>query len=180
MEFRVDDEITLKLLQPSDAETVFELVDSNRTYLRQWLPWLDHNTGPEDSREFIEEAQKQFEASKGFACGVFFENDLVGMCGYNEICEKSQSVQIGYWVAEDHQRKGIISRCSRFLIDHAFEELKSRKVFMFVAEQNTKSRAICERLGFTIEGTLPDAEDLYGNWVDHVRYAMSADRWHCL
>jgi ribosomal-protein-serine acetyltransferase len=174
MEFYVDDQITLKLLQQSDAETLFELIDSNRSHLRQWLPWLDRNN------ELKVSIQEQLNAGQGFACGVFFENSLVGICGYHEIDEQSQSVVIGYWLAKGQEKKGIISRCADFFTNYAFEELKLHKVFIPVAEQNAKSRAICERLGFVIEGTDINAENLYGNWVNHVRYAMSADRWHDL
>jgi ribosomal-protein-serine acetyltransferase len=180
MEFYVDDQITLKLLQQSDAETLFELIDSNRSHLRQWLPWLDRNNELKDSLAFIVSIQEQLNAGQGFACGVFFENSLVGICGYHEIDEQSQSVVIGYWLAKAQQNKGIISRCVGFFTNYAFEELKLHKVFIPVAEQNAKSRAICERLGFVIEGTDINAENLYGNWVNHVRYAMSADRWHDL
>lgn len=180
MEFTVDDKINLKLLQPQDAETLFELVDSNRAYLRQWLPWLDHNTGPNDSRTFIESIRQRLEAGKGFACGVFFEDRLVGICGYHEIDENNQSVVIGYWLDEAHQNKGIISRCVRFFTSYAFDKLKLKKVLIPVAKENFKSRAVCERLGFVREGSHVNAENLYGNWVDHVRYAMVEDRWLAL
>lgn len=49
-----------------------------------------------------------------------------------------------------------------------------------VAVQNTKSRAVGERLGFVSEGTEVKAENLYGTHVDHIRYAMLADRWKFL
>lgn len=37
----VTDNIVLKPLQQEDATRLFHLVEQNRAYLRQWLPWLD-------------------------------------------------------------------------------------------------------------------------------------------
>jgi ribosomal-protein-serine acetyltransferase len=38
---RVSDRHELHLLQMSDADEHFALINENRAYLRQWLPWLD-------------------------------------------------------------------------------------------------------------------------------------------
>ena len=39
-ERRVDDEVTLALLEEHHAPALFALVDADRAYLRQLLPWL--------------------------------------------------------------------------------------------------------------------------------------------
>jgi hypothetical protein len=36
-----DDEVSLRQLQLSDAVDVFATVDDNRSYLSQWLPWVE-------------------------------------------------------------------------------------------------------------------------------------------
>ena len=49
----VDDEIKLCLREERHADELFALVDTNRIYLRDWLPWLDFNTTADDTRKFI-------------------------------------------------------------------------------------------------------------------------------
>ena len=46
----VDADIVLKSLEEKHAEELFRLVDGNRAYLRQWLPWLDSNTSVDRQR----------------------------------------------------------------------------------------------------------------------------------
>ena len=41
------------------AEAVFALVDENRDYLREWLPWLDNNRSVDDTRAFIKKSLEQ-------------------------------------------------------------------------------------------------------------------------
>ncbi len=38
---RIDEETELRIYEERHAQEVAELVDQNRAYLRQWLPWID-------------------------------------------------------------------------------------------------------------------------------------------
>jgi ribosomal-protein-serine acetyltransferase len=58
------------------------------------------------------------------------------------------------------------------LIAIARNNLGLQKVDIRCATGNMKSRAIPERLGFQLEGTLQRAENLYGRWVNHEIYAL--------
>jgi ribosomal-protein-serine acetyltransferase len=177
MEFEIDQNHRLRVLQSQDAKVLFALIDRNRSYLRRWLPWLDYETEEANSAFFIRRMQRQLEAGENLVCGIFVEGELVGMCGYNEIDHANQTVEIGYWLSEDAQGSGIITRSTEYFIDYAFEHLGIKKVQIPVAEKNFKSRSVCERLGFISEGVKADAEDLYGEYVNHVCYALTKDQW---
>lgn len=45
------------------------------------------------------------------------------------------------------------------------------------AEQNLKSKAIPERLGFTKEGISRNVENLYGEFVNYDIYGILKDEW---
>lgn len=177
MHFQVSQNVSLRLLQAADAEDLFKVVDENRSHLREWLPWLDRNISPQDSAAFIESIHRQADADLGFACGVYWANSLVGMCGFHEINKREKSVVVGYWLAQDYQGKGIISQCTSFFISYAFDQLSLNKVLIPVAEKNEKSRAVCERIGLISDGKIERAEWLYDRWVDHVRYYMDSQTW---
>ena len=80
MEIFVDKELTLKVLLSIDAQKLFTVVDWNRSYLRRWLPWLDHSTKPEHTELFIDGNYNQYRTRKGFSCGLLFFNIIIGMC----------------------------------------------------------------------------------------------------
>ena len=170
--FKLSESLIIRTLEKSDANELFEVVNNNRNHLREWLPWLDYNTKVTDSEEFIEITEKQFKKDQSFQCGVFYNNSLVGMCGFHPINYGNNSVTIGYWLAKGHEGKGIITKCSEFFINYAFQELKLNKVCIPVTEKNLKSRAVAERLGLINEGLEREAEVLYGKYVNHVRYSI--------
>jgi len=38
---QVRENLVLRFIRPEEVELLFELVNKNRTFLRQWLSWID-------------------------------------------------------------------------------------------------------------------------------------------
>lgn len=169
---RVNESLVLKLLQPHHAAETFSLIDRNRTFLRQWLGWLDTTRAVEDSRKFIGELLATSLESGAFTCGIWHEGRLCGLVGYNSIDWEARTANLGYWLAEDSQGRGLITTCCRILIGHAFSEYDLHRIEIHVAAGNHKSQAIAQRLGFYRETVLPNAEWLYDHNVDHIVFAL--------
>jgi len=174
---RIDDDVVLKILEPEDAELLFSLVDGNRTYLRQWLPWVDTNTTIENSRLFILSTQEQHELNFGFQCGIWYRGVFAGVVGFQRIDWMNRNVEIGYWLGEIFQGHGIMTKACLALINCAFYEYQLNRVQVRCATCNKKSNAVIERLGFIKEGNTRQAEFLYDHYVDLFVYGMTADEW---
>jgi ribosomal-protein-serine acetyltransferase len=174
---RIDDDMVLKILEPEDADSLFSLVDSNRLYLRQWLPWVDTNATLENSKLFILSTIEQHELNLGFQCGIWFHGTFAGIIGFQRIDWMNRNVEIGYWLGEIFQGHGIMTKACRTLVDYAFYEYQLNRVQIRCASGNTKSNAIIERLGFIKEGMTRQAEFLYDMYVDLYIYGMTADKW---
>src|SRR5437763_13881135 len=119
----IDDETELRLFETRDAEALFALVDSCRAYLREWLPWVDGTKSPEDSRRFIEAARRQFADEDGCSPGIWHQGRLVGGIGFHHIDRLNRSTSIGYWLAEGHQGRGLVTKACRALVDYALLDL---------------------------------------------------------
>ncbi|WP_217587438.1 GNAT family N-acetyltransferase [Lentibacillus saliphilus] len=174
---RVDDDIVVRMFQMSEAEAIYNLVDQSRDYLREWLPWVDYITGPEQYDAFIQQSFEQYNNQKGLTAGIFYRGELAGVTGFNELDAQHRIAKIGYWIGVQYQGQGIMTRVVEKLIDYAFNDLDFNRVEIRAAVANHKSRAIPERLGFTEEGTIRDAEWLYDHYVDHVIYGILASEW---
>jgi len=173
----VDDDIKLSLLEERHAEALFAVIDANRAYLREWMPWLDTTNSPDDLKQFIKTSLEQFVANNGSQTVLVFQGKLVGGMGFHRYDWDNRSTSLGYWLAADHQGKGIVTRACRFLVNYAFTELKLNRVEIRCAVENHRSCAIPERLGFKKEGTLRQAEWLYDHYVNHVVYSVLAGEW---
>jgi len=177
LEFVVDDEVVLKLLETHHADQLSELTDSCRPYLKEWLPWVDGSIGVEDVRTFIEMTKKQFASNNGFQTGIWFKGSFAGVIGFHGMNWSNKSTSIGYWLGEKYQGKGVMTKACKLFIDYAFGELKLNRIEVRCAEGNSKSRAIPERLGFVKEGIIREAEWLYDHYVDNVVYGKLSREW---
>lgn len=173
----IDDDLTLTLMQIDDAEELFHLTDTSRTYLREWLSWVDATTSVDDSRGFIEHTLHGYQDKKSMTLAVRFNGELVGTAGFNNLDWSNKIAYIGYWLGQDYQGNGIMTRVARELTDYALTGLGFNRVDIRAAFENKKSRSIPERLGFVKEGQIRQAELLYDHYVDHVIYGMLASEW---
>jgi ribosomal-protein-serine acetyltransferase len=165
----------LRPLEESDAEELYAVVERDRDYLSEWLPWPAAQT-LEDTREFIRTGRRRAEANGGFVAAIVCGGRIAGVIDMHATDQKERSGRIGYWLAADQQGRGTMTRAVRAVVDHAFASGLNR-VEIRVAPGNARSRAIPKRLGFREERTLQDAERLGDGWVDNVVYAMVAADW---
>ncbi|MCM3567233.1 GNAT family N-acetyltransferase [Neobacillus mesonae] len=175
---KIDEEISLKLIELKEGEKVFELTDHSREYLREWLPWLDTTTKREDTIEFIKTCLTGFAENKSLTTVILYKGEIVGAAGFNSINWSNKTAYIGYWLAEEYQGKGIMTKAAKALTEYAFKELNLNKVEIRAAAGNKKSRSIPERLNFVNEGCIRKAEWLYDHYVDHVIYGILAEEWN--
>src|SRR5262249_18520985 len=158
----------LRLFEERHAPELFAVVDRNRARLRQWLPWLDGSNQPSDTAAFIRSALAAFADGRGGAFGLWLDRAIAGSIGFPPLRPVNRGGAIGYWVSQQHEGRGHVTRAARALCAHAFGELGLHRVEIRVAPDNAKSRAIPVRLGFREEGTLREAMWLYDHYIDEV------------
>ncbi len=170
--FLLNDESELRLLEPRHAEDLYLLTDKSRSYLRQWLPWVDFTKGVSNSKEFIEGTLKQFRNNNGFQAGIWYRGELAGVIGLHGINWSNKTTSMGYWLGEEFQGKGLMTSACKSVINYCFNELKLKRIEIRVATGNHKSQAIPQRLGFQKEGCLKSCEFLYDRYVDHYVFGL--------
>jgi ribosomal-protein-serine acetyltransferase len=169
--------IVLRQFELRDAEELFTLVEANREYLREWLPWVDYTVTVEEVRRFIQRAQNQFGANQGPQTAILFGGRIVGSVGCHPIDWPNRHCSIGYWLEAGGQGRGLMTRCCVSLIDYLIEELGLHRVTIQCGEGNTRSCAIPHRLGFTREGLLRQAEWVNDRWVDLIVWGILETDW---
>ncbi|MBI3737263.1 GNAT family N-acetyltransferase [Candidatus Sumerlaeota bacterium] len=173
----LDAETEVRMLEERDAGEMFALTDANRAHLRQWLPWLDTTVSVEDTRRFIQGGIEQNAANLGFQAGIRVSGVMAGQIGFHKIDWANHRVMLGYWLGREYTGRGLITRAAAILSDYAFGHYGLNRVEIHCATENSRSRAIPERIGFTFEGILRQGEWLYDHYVDLAVYAMLAAEW---
>lgn len=82
---QIRDDLSVKPMEERHAPEVFAVVDRERAYLREWLPWVDMTTEVEHTLNFIKTSLQQFAGNDGFSAGIWSGNELIGGIGTHKI-----------------------------------------------------------------------------------------------
>ena len=173
---RIDDDLELRLPEEADAEEFYALIDANMKYLLPWLPTMDRNKSSDDTLKFIQRQRVRYAEGTHVMGFIWFKSKLVGTLSLMGI-NPHDSAEVGFWVSESHQGKGIVSRCCAALLQHAFESMSLNRLQMGCMTNNAKSLKIIERLGFKLIGIHRESEKHSAGYQDIVEYDLLAREW---
>ena len=174
---QINDKIKLSLSIPQYAEELFKLTDKNRNFLKQWLPWLDKIQQPSDTKQFLEHQLLRFQRSQALHVTIFYQNKIAGVAGFNLIDKDNNIGYLGYWLGQEYNGKGIMTKSVRELIEVGFSYYYLQRIDIRCAVENNRSRAIPKRLNFQQEGIIRRAEKLSDRYVDHVVYGLLTEEY---
>ena len=167
----------LRVLEESHAPALFKLVDSSRQHLRVCLPFVDAYRSVSAASDFIARFREKSVDEDGLALGIWFKEDLAGVITFDRFDWANRVTLIGYWLGLPFQGRGLMSRACTALVDILFSRLRLNRVEIWCAFENTRCRAVPERLGFKLEGVLREREWIYDHFVDIAEYVLLASEW---
>ena len=166
---QVSDDIALYPLSVDDIFKIFNTLNDEREYMREWLPFVDTTQEEEDTANFVNHVLQT--EDKQFT--IYYQEKFVGLVGFKDTDKLNKKLEIGYWLSQYAQGKGIMQQSVFALLQLAFDEMDMNRIQIKVAVENNKSRRIPERLGFLEEGIERDGELLVdGIFTDIVIYGL--------
>ncbi|MDR2896960.1 MAG: GNAT family N-acetyltransferase [Propionibacteriaceae bacterium] len=173
-EERITDHLSLRPATPLDAAEIFTVVDRNRDHFRTYLPWVDTTLTADDELGYL----KSLGWSGTVTYLLTWDGAIIGSCGFHNLDLENHAAEIGYWIDQAYEGRGLMSAAVRCLERFAVEELRVERLVISAAEPNRKSRAIPERLGYQLEGILRQEHPLTdGSLVDRCIYSLLKPEW---
>ncbi|WP_413300649.1 GNAT family N-acetyltransferase [Bacillus sp. 1P10SD] len=141
---------------PGDGKGVYDAMQASLNELKEYMPWAHRNQTEEDVEVNMREAHAKFLTREDLRLHLYDKEtgEFIGSSGLHRINWSVPKFEIGYWIDTRHSGKGYITEATQAITEFAFTELKARRVEIRCDSTNTKSRAIPEKLGFTLEGIL--------------------------
>jgi ribosomal-protein-serine acetyltransferase len=163
-------------LRLEDADELHALVERNREHLARWMPWAA-DQDREGTERFLAEAEDQRARDDGFQAAIEPDGEILGVVGFHAVDHLNRNTSLGYWLAAEAQGRGTMTAVVGALLDHAFYEWDLHRAEIHCAPENSRSRAIPERLGFREEALLRETELVGGRYLDSVVYGLLEAEW---
>ena len=154
----------LRRLRTEDAPDIFASIDTQRRYLGRWLPFVADTHRIEQTRQVVagmlaDTANPVYTIRNGEA--------FAGLIGFKSADAEKHSIEIGYWLREEQQGKGIMTAAVRALCETAFTQMGMRRIEIRCGVGNLPSNRIPQRLGFLRSHVEQRGEELSdGEWID--------------
>ena len=176
-QLHVQEGLDLHIVGNIDAAELFSVIDSNRDYLRQWLPWLDATNSIDDEIAFISNSLEEYEKREGVFYTILLNKRIIGTISLNWIDWGNRAAGVGYWLSEDQTGNGYVTKSCIRLMEHCFDDLSLHRFVLEAAVDNIPSCEIADRIGMRLEGVTKDREWLYDHYVDAKLYAITKPEW---
>src|SRR4051812_20742212 len=154
------DRLLLRTVGPQDTDAVYAAAQDPD--IQRWISQFPSPYLHEHARSFTEQVVPDgWRNDSMFTFGVFLPTaGLTGMLG---ITMRALGVgEIGFWAAKEHRGNGYITEATLTAARWAFTRLSIDRVEWRAEVGNRPSRAVAERAGFTVEGTLRAATNNKG------------------
>ncbi len=153
---KVDEHISFKIPSIKDAKPLYDLIDQQRVELSRWLPWAQSTVSPSDEENFIRYCHHQIADEKLYSVVILFDEEVGGMADIHGIDHNNKRAQIGYWLGEQFQGKGIMTKSVNQLVKIAFDELKFHRLEIVADAKNINSQRVALRCDFKKDAELKD------------------------
>jgi len=159
------------------APQLFQLVNSSRDALGQWLPWVDNARSEEEVREFLQlrACERSVDSSRTWL--IMVDDVPAGVCDLHDISRQDRRASLGYWLGDAFVGHGILPQALQQLMTIAFRQMQLHRLEIITAAANLRSCAVAERMGFQQEGVLRGYLHIRDRFWDARIYSLLQGEW---
>ena len=105
------------------------------------------------------------------------DDAMLGIVCFRVTDRDQETIEIGYRLHPDHQRRGLAFEAMTALITFLFGAAEARRIVALCAADNEASWRLMEKLGMRREGLLREHSKLAGTWCDELVYGLLRREW---
>ncbi|PIP95846.1 MAG: hypothetical protein COW00_19575 [Bdellovibrio sp. CG12_big_fil_rev_8_21_14_0_65_39_13] len=109
-------EIKLRSPEIKDAQTLFNLIELNRSRLEPAFHWVHGLSQFEDEIKFIKRAIAYRNIGHAYHYALWFKGTPIGMVSLHSLDLNSRELELGYWITQSFEGMGIMKKSLRLLI----------------------------------------------------------------
>jgi len=167
----------LRPLEPWQAEEFLAHIDRARETVDPWIPWAAFSTDLDSARATLQRYADNQAADTGRLNGIWLNGTLVGGVTFFRFNAEMGTCELGVWTEPAGTGHGLVTAAARVLVEYAFTERRVQRVEWVTTPRNSRSRAVAERLGMTLDGVLRSNYVHNGERHDSEVWSLLADEW---
>ena len=156
----------------SDASALASLVADNIGHLQTFMPKVVALDTLPAAQKYLQAVVETCEAGNLLEWHIYAGERLCGAVRINHIERENRKASVGYYLGEKHLGNGLATGSVRAVLQFVFQRLGFNRIELKCASNNVASQRVAERLGFSWEGLLRQAELVNGVYNDQFVYGL--------
>ncbi len=165
--------LVLRCMEPHDDAALFAMRSDERTMQHIGRP---RATTIDDARALIERITAERMAGTGITWTITRKGDdgLIGTIGYYRMKLEHFRGEVGYMLAPDHWRQGLMSEALDAAVQCGFQRFGLHSIEAITDPGNIASNALLKRCGFVREGLFKENYFWNGRFFDSAVWSRMA------
>lgn len=142
----------LRPFNDADATSFATAVRESVDTVGPWMSWCHADYSVEEAQAWFRICESNLASMQSVDLGIFTaEGVLCGGIGVNQINPQANMGNLGYWVRQSMQGRGIASRAVHAMANFAFTQLGLTRLEIVAAQDNAASRRTAQGVGALFE-----------------------------
>ncbi|GAS81205.1 GCN5 family acetyltransferase [Paenibacillus amylolyticus] len=163
--------LLLKEIRQSDSQDIFHIFSSDEV-----TKFYDVESfkNMKQAEALIQRWNERFENGQVIRWGIALKSDgrVIGTCGFHGWLKQHHKAAMGYELAPEFWQQGYMTEVAQEIVEYGFNNLELNRIEAFVEPENTGSRELLKKIGFSEEGILKENYYWKDRFVDNVIYAF--------
>lgn len=161
-------EVKIRPQELFDAERFFEIITHTKLeFIEVPIKTL------EEEKYFLRLNEAKRKANFEHNYSVLYFGKLVGACGLRIDQHRPWVGEIGYFIDEGYQSKGIATEAVRQLERVGFDQLDLQRITILMDVRNLASERVAQKCGYQKEGIMKKVHRVGGDYYDCFLYAKT-------
>lgn len=167
---RVNSSLVLASPQLMYSSGLYKILKTDIPYYSQFLEWPRHLRHSQDISLFLKRASYSHQKNISKVYILLFLGKPIGVLSFNSIDWLNRKAILGYWLAKEYQKKGLMSLAIGKLISFYHTNKRLNEFEIHCIPTNESSCHVALRCGFSFDKRLSQVERIGGVLYDHNVY----------
>jgi ribosomal-protein-serine acetyltransferase len=166
--------VRLRPYRDTDAAPLCVAIQESVQTVGRWQDWCTTAFSTEQAAGWIAHCKRSWLLGEHFELAIVATDTdaILGGIGVNQVNHEHNMANLGYWVRQSQQDRGIATLATRLATRFGFAMVALSRIEIVVALENMASRRIAEKTGARLEGVARKRLRLQGEHLDAAVYGL--------
>ena len=142
------DNVRIRLITEADSGELYQLIVDNRNNLEKWIEWIRDIHNEDEMHTYIQKIIHTERKEVTITFVILLNEKVIGMADISDISPDGKIGEVGLWLSEEYQGKGIAGTVISEIEKYSKSKTKINTLNMLIKSHSVNSLKMAHKLGY--------------------------------